>query len=229
MVSDEGACCCAAGDRLQYWGLHLHDAVVVEILAHGVEYLVALEEYLLHSGIDHEVYVALAVALFGIGEGVVGLSILHLHHREGAEALAEHRYLLRVDGYLACLGAEYVALHSDEVADVEEFLEDDVIHVLVFAGAEVVAADVDLDASFGILKAYKRSLSHDAAAHDAACHAHFASLRVVLEVLLDFLAVSGYDVFSRRIGLYAAVAEGLHAVASYDFLFAQFLICHYIY
>ena len=47
-----------------------------------------------------------------------------------------------------CLSAENESLHTDEVAQVEQFLEDSVVEVLVFIWADVVACDIYLDASF---------------------------------------------------------------------------------
>lgn len=144
-----------------------------------------------------------------------------------AKALAEHYDLLGMDGDLSHLGAEYKSLDTDKVAYVEEFLEDYVIHVLVFARAKVVAAYVDLDTAVGILKLHEGGFAHDATAHDTAGDVHFTCLGVVLEVFFDFLAVSGHWILCCRIGFNTSVAERLHAVAPYDFLFAQFLVCHY--
>ena len=47
----------------------------------------------------------------------------------------------------ACLCSEYEAFNADEVADVEQSFEDLIIHVLVFAGADVVACDINLYSS----------------------------------------------------------------------------------
>lgn len=57
-----------------------------------------------------------------------------------------------MDCDFAHLCAEYESFDSDEVAYVEEFFEYYVVEVFVFAGAEVVAGDVDLDSSLAVLE-----------------------------------------------------------------------------
>ena len=97
VMGDERTSRGATGDCLEHGGLHLKIAVRVEILAHGVIHLSALQEDFAHAGIDHKIDIAATVAHLGISEGVVGFSILHLHDGEGAEALAEHGEFLSVD------------------------------------------------------------------------------------------------------------------------------------
>ena len=43
------------------------------------------------------------------------------------------------------------SLHADEVADVEQFLENRVVECRIAFGADVVAADVDLNAARVVL------------------------------------------------------------------------------
>ena len=76
------------------------------------------------------------------------MSILFLHDREWLETLGKHREALGMYADFTCLSAENESLHTDEVAQVEQFLEDSVVEVLVFIGADVVASDIYLDASF---------------------------------------------------------------------------------
>ena len=153
MMCDERTCRCASGDCLENRGLHLKISMRVEVFTHRVEHLGALDEYVLYTFIDYEVYVTLAITLLRVGECIIRLAILHLHYGERTKALGEHGDLLCVDRDLAHLGAEHVAFDSDEVAYVKKFLEDNVIHILVFTRTEVVAAYVHLYSSVGILKA----------------------------------------------------------------------------
>ena len=60
------------------------------------------------------------------------------------------------------------SLHADEVADVEQFLENRVVERRIAFGADVVAADVDLNAARVVLQLEERGAAHDAARHDAA-------------------------------------------------------------
>ncbi len=60
-----------------------------------------------------------------------------------------------MDGDFARLGAEHVALNANEVADVEQLFEHHVVEVLVFAGAQLIAVDVNLNAAAGILQLHE--------------------------------------------------------------------------
>ncbi len=227
MVGDERACGRASGYGLEYGRLHLHVAVGVEVFAHGVEHPRALEEDFLHAFVDHEVHVAAAVTLLRVGECVVGLPVLHLDDGQRAEALGEERYLLGVDGYLAHLSAEHEAAYAYEVSDVEELLEDYVVLVFVLAGAEVVAADVDLYPSESVLQLHERSLAHDASAHDASGDGNLAfRLKVVGESLFYFVGVPRHGEFRGGIRVDAAFAQGFEAAAAHCLLFAEFLNSH---
>ena len=87
-----------------------------------------------------------------------------------------------MNGYLARLGAEYKALYAYDVAYVEEFLEYYIIHILILARTEVVAAHIHLYASFVILKFHEGGLAHYAAAHYATGHNHLARrLKLIAE------------------------------------------------
>ena len=52
-----------------------------------------------------------------------------------------------MDTDLTRLGAEDIAFHPDEVAQVEQFLEYDVVEIFVLIGTDGIALDVDLYAS----------------------------------------------------------------------------------
>ena len=140
-----------------------------------------------------------------------------------------------MDRDFAGLGAEYITFHTYEVADVEKLLEHSVVHLLVLAGAKLVAVEVDLDAAVGVLQLHKGGFAHNAATHNAACHGDFAGrsegiaigikLRVG-EVGTDFVGVSVYGVFGSRIGVDTHSAELLERAAAYDFLFAEFENIH---
>ena len=85
-------------------------------------------EGFLHLRVHHEVHVPLAVAELRILEAVVHRAVgVGFHDGEDAEGLGEDGELLRMDGELARLGDEGEALDADDVADVQELLEDGVI------------------------------------------------------------------------------------------------------
>ena len=127
---------------------------------------------------------------------------------------------------LAAVGAEGEALDADEVADVEQFLEDRVVERRIPFGADVVAADVDLDAARVVLQFEERGAAHDAARHDASGDAD--ALEIILrriEILGDFACRGRHLVAGGGIRLDAQVAQCLERLAAQLFLFAEF-DCH---
>ena len=78
--------------------------------------------------------------------------------------------------YLAGLGAEHIALHADEVAQVEALLEHDIVQILVLIGADSITLHIHLYASLAVLQLSKASLAHDALAHDTSGNAHIAAV-----------------------------------------------------
>ena len=152
VVRHEGAGGGATGDGLQDGRFDLKVSAGVEELAHGGVDFAALDEDLLHVGIDHEVDVTLAIALLGVGEAVVDYAVFLLDHGQRPERFREHGQLFGVDRNLAHLCAENEAADADEVADVEQLFEYGVVQFRVgWIGADVVAGDVDLDAAGGVL------------------------------------------------------------------------------
>ena len=87
VVGDERACRCPPGIDWRIGVSHLDVSVELKNLTHGVEHARALQENILNAGIDHKVDVALAITHLRIGERVVSLAVLHLHHGgEGADS-----------------------------------------------------------------------------------------------------------------------------------------------
>ena len=126
-MGDEGAGRGASGDGLEGRGLYLGIAVAVEEGAHGAEHGGTLEEGVLHAVVDDEIDIAATGAQLGVVKLVVGHAVLVLDDGQRLEALRQEDELLGVDADLAHLGLEDEATHADEVADVEQFLEDYVV------------------------------------------------------------------------------------------------------
>ena len=186
-MGDEWACRRSAGYVLQDRCLHLGVSVLVEELAHGAQHGGTLHERVFHAVVDDEVHVALAGAHLRVVELVVGHAVLVFHYRQRLEALREERQLLGVDGDLAGLCLEDETAYADDVANVEQLLEDHVVKVLVVLGADVVTGDVDLYAALAVLQLHEARLAHDAAAHHASGDDDLCLL-VFLERLLDVRA-----------------------------------------
>ena len=224
MVRDERSGAGTSGDGLEDGRFHFRVAGSVKELAHGFDHLAPLEENLLHAGIDQEVDVALAVAQFRIVESVVGHAVLLLHHGQRPEAFREEYQLPGVNGDFACLSAEHIAFHADEVAQVEQFFEERVIERFVLSGADVIAGDVHLDAPFGIHQFGEAGFAHHASSHQSAGNAHLAPgcVLVVGELCFDVIAPGVDGIGCCGIRFDAHFAQFLQGIASLYFLFAEF-------
>ena len=150
-VSNEWSCCSSAGNSLQSRGLDLGVTRVVKHLSHGLDYLSAFQEGFLHTRIDHEVNITLTVAQLRILKRVIGHAVLHLDYGQRFQRLAQQLQGLRMDADFARLGTEHVAMNTDEVTHVEQFLEHGVIQFLVLAWAQIVTTHINLHTALGIL------------------------------------------------------------------------------
>ena len=161
MVSDERTRCGTARDALKNRSLHLKAACLVEIFTHCRHDLASLDECVAHLRVHDEVHISLSVLELRIRESVEHFSILLLYDREDAERLAQESELLSMNRKLSCLCDECESLDTDDVTDVEELLPHCVVHSFVFARADLVTVDIDLDASCLVLKFSERSSTHD--------------------------------------------------------------------
>ena len=152
VMSDEGTGTGASGYGLENGSLHLQIAEGVEVLPHGLHYLCPLDKHVLDLGIDHQIHVSHAVAELGVGEGVVYLPLFLLDYRQHPEGLGQDGQTPGMDGELTGLGDEGVALDTDEVAYIQQFLEYCIVHRLVLARTYLVSFDIDLNTAFGILQ-----------------------------------------------------------------------------
>ena len=218
-VCDEGACGCTAGNALQGGSLHFGVSRFVQDVAHGAQDGGALQEGFLHAGVYNEVHITLAVSQFGVIERVIYLSVLLLYHGQRLQTLGQHGHVHGMDGDLSGLGAEYIALDADEVAQVEALLEHDIVKCGVFGvGTKGVTGDVHLDAAFAVQQFHECGLALHTLAHDASGHTnhpavfggcgsgHLFALLIldggqVHKILFDFCAESVCGVFCCGIGV----------------------------
>ena len=221
-MGDERTGTGTTGNRLQRGGLHLGVAGLVEHAAHGAYHRGTLQEGLLHTLVHHEVDIALAVAQFGVVELVVGHSVLVFYDGQGLEALRQQREALGMHADLARLGAEHESFDANEVANIEQALEDRVVEGLVVIGADVVTGDIHLDAALGVLQLCKTGLAHHAAAHHATGDDHITGLGVVVERCPDVGGESIGGEFGCGIRVDAQRAQLLQTLAPAYLLFAKF-------
>ena len=227
VVCDEGTCACAACDALKDGRFDFSVACSVEFVAQCLHYDGALHEGVLHAFVHNEVNATLAVAKFGVFKCIVCHAVLVLHDGERLDALGEHGEFLRMNRDFARLRTEYVALDTDEVAEVEQLLEYCVVEFFVFAGADVVASDVNLCATLRVEQFDEGCLAHYAAAHHTTCDAHLAGLFFIfVKVFANVSRVCVDGIFCCRVGVDAHIAQLLKRIAASYFLFAKFKDIH---
>ena len=170
MVRDERSCTCSACNSLQNRCLDLGVSGFVKHLAHSTQDSGALEERIFNAIVDHQIDITLTIALLGIVESVVCHTVLVLDDRQRTDTLGEHGQALGMHADLTHLGAEHKALNADKVADVQQFLEHGVVHLLFgrcrlfafgYRGLYIIAADIDLNTSFRVLQLDERGFAHD--------------------------------------------------------------------
>ena len=172
VVSDERTSRCATSDSLQHWCLHLGVTCLIEYLTHGADDGCTFEEDVFDALVYYQVHITLAVALLWVVEAVVCYTIFVFHDREWAERFSQHGEFLCVHTDLAHLGAEGKTFDTNKVTYIKQFLEDYVVHLLLYGGSclafwgrglDVVAAYIYLDTTFRVLQFDKRCLTHNTA------------------------------------------------------------------
>ncbi len=212
---------------LENRSLDLEAACLVEIFTHRGDDLRPLDEDFLDLRVHDEVDIAHPVAKFRIREGVMNLSVRLLHDRKNAERLAQEGEFLGVDGELARLGDEGETLDSDYVADVEEFLEDGVVHCFVLARADIVTLNVYLDPAFGVLKFEERRRAHNAPGHHPSRYANVLKITFLRIVSFGDALCGRVDRIEwRRIWFDSQFSEFPKRFSAKLFLLASFYICH---
>ena len=153
----EGACGCADLEGGQDGGVHLQEALLVQIGADLLQDLAALHEGVLHLGVCDQVHVALTVTHLGVGQAVELL---------GAQALGQQGQLGGAHAQFAGLGAEHLALHADDIAHVQ------LLEGGVGLFAQLIAADVQLNVALIVPQVGKACLAHYALGHHTAGQRH---------------------------------------------------------
>ncbi len=124
--------------------------------------------------------------------------------------------------YLSGLCREYVSCDTDYIANVQEFFKHNIIKSLVFGGAEIIPAQVDLDSPGFVLQLGECSWSHDPPAHDTSCNGY-----VLIVGFISFVVIK--DIFGRhvdfkkisRIRIEAQLLKFFLTLSANDFLLAQ--------
>ena len=173
VVGDKGSGGGTDLQRHQNGGIHLQKALAVQIAADLAEDAAALDKGLAHLRIDDQIHIALTVAGIGIPQAVE-------FFRQRQQRLGKQPNMGGMHRDLALLGAEHRPLDAQDITDIPLFE----IGVVLFA--DVVPADIYLQAAGGILQIQKAGLAHHAAAHHAAGDTHRFALQR-LKIVADLL------------------------------------------
>ena len=160
-----------------------------------------------HVLVHDQIHIALAVAHLLVGQAVEFLG-------QRLEGLGEKRHLVGLDGDLAPLGLKDLAFHAHDVADVGLFeLGEGLL-------AQLVHADVELDAALAVLQIAEHGLAHAPLGHDAAGHGGHSALQG-LKALLNVGGVVLHHKFGDLEGVLARVLQLLELGAADQALFGQ--------
>ena len=207
VVGNEGPGGGAAGDGVQDRGLHLQVVPVIQILAHMLDEGGADLEGAAHVLVHDEVHVPLAVAHLLVGQAVELL-------RQGLERLGEERHAVGLHGDLAPLGLEDLPFHAHDVADVQ------LLELVEGLLAQLVDADVDLDAALHVLQVAEHGLAHAPLGHEPAGHGGHSALQGV-KVLLDVGGVVLHHILGDLEGVLSRVLKLLELGAADEPLLGQ--------
>ncbi len=221
----------AAVDRLQDGCFHFQQPQLVEVGADGFDHLRALQEYVAHVGVHRQIDVAHAVALFRISEGVENVAFsVAFDDGKRAQAFGQQLEFPHMHRYFPGFGFKSKPPYPDEIAQVEQFFYHGIPHCAVFAGADLFAAQVQLDAAAAVLQVHKHGLAGFAGGHDPARQGHILIVQAVFgTVFQHFFLVMGHDIggegrhvehFS-RVGVDAEFAQFLQRFAAEQFLFSH--------
>ena len=88
-----------------------------------------------------------------------------------------------MNGYFAHTSTEYEAFDTYKIANIEQFLEDRIVHFGLLGSIYIFAGDIDLDTSLRVLQLHKRRLAHNATAHNTPGHTDLSfGFEVVVEI-----------------------------------------------
>ena len=200
VVRGEGAGHGPPGDGLHHRRLHLDVAARVEEAADLRDHRAAGDERAAHLGVGHEVEVALAIARLHVGEAVPLLG-------RRQQCLRQERQLSRLHRQLALSRPHDPARHPDVIAEVDEVLEHRVCPL-----AEVVLAEIDLQAALAVGERGEGDLALRPFQHDPTrdLHGHGQGLQLLQRLLPvggDDLAEAVGTVEPVRVGIDAALAQ----------------------
>ena len=194
VVGDEGAGGGTAGDGVQHGGLHLHVAPAIQEGPQVAHELAADLKVLADLRVHDEVHIAPAIAQLLVLQAVELL-------RQGVQGLGQQGHVLAAHAHLAPLGAEDLALHADDVADVI------LLKGIVLGLVHLVLPGVELDAAGLVLHVAEAHLAHAALGHQAAGDGHGLAFHLV-KVLFDLLGVVGDGEFGLLEGVFAFLLKG---------------------
>ena len=166
VVGDERTSRRTARNGVQARGLNLHKTAGIHKVADLAHDSGALLKGIAYLRVDDQVNIALTVTHIGILQTVPLL-------RQRCKVFGEQRQLGYGNRNLTLLGTEYLALDTDDIADIE------LLVALVYVLAYIVALDVKLQTAVAVAHIREGSLAHDALGHHAACQTDGLAFQLV--------------------------------------------------
>ncbi len=215
--------CCAPVDRLQHRGFNLDESLPVQETADGRHDPGPGPKDIAHFGVDRQIDVALAVALFLVREGVEYLPILLLDHGQRAQGLGQEPQPLGTDAGFPGASEEHGSCGFDKVTQVQ-VLPEHGIDILT----QEIAAQVQLDAAATVLDVGEGGLAHHADAHQPPDDCHLDRSGILRGPFEggNRLRCGVGAVGSRRVGINTRFAQPFQLEPALLFLVGQILFRH---
>jgi hypothetical protein len=144
-MCDKRTCGGTTRNGLQNRCVHFEKTLFVVVISNGVDDFRTFDKRVFDLRIHNQIHITLAIALFGIGECIKGLTIFLFHDWQGFERFAQHGKRPHVNTDFAHLRNKHIACNTNKIADIREFFENGVVHGFVFAVANIVTFHIELD------------------------------------------------------------------------------------
>src|SRR5512133_2627218 len=210
----------ATGNRLKNGRFHLQISFRIIQFPKGINYFGTLDKYFSNARIHNQVNITLAIPEFRIGDGVVNLSVLFFYNRQWPERFAKQSDFFDVNRNFAHLGNKNKTPDTNKIAYIKMLLEYSIIPCFIFTRADIIALQVNLDASLFILQFGKRCAAHNTLAHQSACNRYILKFFfIALEPGDNLFCISVYRKHGSRIWLNPQFSQFIKRLPANNFLF----------
>jgi len=114
-------------------------------------YFGAFQENIFHAFVHHQIHIALTVTLFGVFECIESHTIFIFYNGKWFKRFAQHGKFVCMYTDFAHLGTKNKTFDTNKITNIEQFLENGIVHFGLCFGAYVIATHIYLNTSFRVL------------------------------------------------------------------------------